>query len=986
MTGIADIYLYFRRPHSADARARMKAMFRRDHKLGRVVVLSWKRTGSNLLCGILHHHPEIVMHNELFNPVDIFTYHPKALLQGEDNKSWNVLGRDLWPEAFLEHIWSGKYANEQPIVEDAKIVGFKSFPDHWAGPRNQKIFEKLLLDDHRVKKVILVRDDELAVYVSMKRAEITGNYMTHKYPDKLKIHIKPVDFQAFVNNYRDTFKRKYKSPTCGRDTFRVSYEQLIDEDNFEKTILPLLWRFLGVDEKVTAKRLKETVKQADPNEDLAKIIENYEELEFAFRHTDVLHFSLKNDKRKEKEKEDNEMLETDKLELKTWSLLLPICSRLRGNNKSKAADPKAETSSERTQFNANRFIELVKTSQYTTDNTAQPQDCWTLLETFGKSLKDTSSNDQLKLTECVVGVDVDDPVFNIAESKDRIRKLMEPALVRFIEIPPVMYGRVCRIWNHLASKARNDFIVLLGDDILLLDEGWQESVVQQFHIIATKTGLPYGAGCVAMNDISFPGFPTFPVIHRWHMNQFRRLLPKQFVNQGGDPYLFELYSRYNASYFASNSRLKNTIGGDDEARYKKHAIYWQGQILNLGLMSLRKALKGKEEVGICLDIVVPCYRLNNIHILSKIMKLRPGVEIYTKFWIIVDNPCPINLQLIKDLAEKQNSISIARDGNYFVNVISYAENRGASYARNTGYNYSTADWVVFLDDDVLPEPYLLDAYVGAIQRHPKGKVFVGLTVLPEPFNLWTRILQTSNIMYFYGIAQRHTYPSWGVTANLMVRGARHHHTIQFKGIYPRTGGGEDIDFVFQIKEWYQNEGKRSVVAVPGAKVCHPWWNNGGLCYKHIRGWAWGDSLCLSEWTEKTYFTFPNWIEFIVCILPLFGYFTRNWFGATISLMVVVLLNHLIRGFSYFDEAKRVGKEGWYYSAFLAVGAGTVVSSQEITRVFANLIRVRPYLLCRRMDWFDGQARIQIIDEQLRSLLWFLLYSATSWLLCSHYKI
>ena len=39
------------------------------------VVLCWRRTGSNWLCGMLYQHPEIFMHNELFNPVSIHSYH-----------------------------------------------------------------------------------------------------------------------------------------------------------------------------------------------------------------------------------------------------------------------------------------------------------------------------------------------------------------------------------------------------------------------------------------------------------------------------------------------------------------------------------------------------------------------------------------------------------------------------------------------------------------------------------------------------------------------------------------------------------------------------------------------------------------------------------------------------------------------------------------------------------------------------------------------
>mmetsp|Transcript_9513 Transcript_9513/g.15820 ORF Transcript_9513/g.15820 Transcript_9513/m.15820 type:complete len:114 (-) Transcript_9513:90-431(-) len=111
-----------------------------------------------------------------------------------------------------------------------------------------------------------------------------------------------------------------------------------------------------------------------------------------------------------------------------------------------------------------------------------------------------------------------------------------------------MYGRMCKSWNYLGRQARNDFNVLLGDDIVLKDRQWQENVAMKFQQIAEANGIPFGAACVALCDLSFADFPTFPVIHRWHVNTFGNVLPRQFINQGGDPYLFELYSRFNATF------------------------------------------------------------------------------------------------------------------------------------------------------------------------------------------------------------------------------------------------------------------------------------------------------------------------------------------------------------------------------------------------------------------------------------------------------
>jgi hypothetical protein len=146
MTGVADLYLYLKRPYSRERRKRLEAHFqtKKEGEATRFVVLSWKRTGSNLLCGILFNHPEITMHNELLNPIDIFSYYPTAFRPGPNQKRlWSVLTRDLFPIDFLEFIWSGTMASDDLTLVNPnfKAVGFKSFPDHWMDVRNEPVWQ-----------------------------------------------------------------------------------------------------------------------------------------------------------------------------------------------------------------------------------------------------------------------------------------------------------------------------------------------------------------------------------------------------------------------------------------------------------------------------------------------------------------------------------------------------------------------------------------------------------------------------------------------------------------------------------------------------------------------------------------------------------------------------------------------------------------------------------------------------------------------------
>jgi hypothetical protein len=84
-------------------------------------------------------------------------------------------------------VWTGRHSPNPnadghqetlSIKPHGKAVGFKSFPDHWADVRNEDIWQEVILEDFRVKKIILHREDELAVYVSMLRADQTGRHVT----------------------------------------------------------------------------------------------------------------------------------------------------------------------------------------------------------------------------------------------------------------------------------------------------------------------------------------------------------------------------------------------------------------------------------------------------------------------------------------------------------------------------------------------------------------------------------------------------------------------------------------------------------------------------------------------------------------------------------------------------------------------------------------------------------------------------------------
>ncbi|CAG8850802.1 32163_t:CDS:1, partial [Racocetra persica] len=106
----------------------------------------------------------------------------------------------------------------------------------------------------------------------------------------------------------------------------------------------------------------------------------------------------------------------------------------------------------------------------------------------------------------------------------------------------------------------------------------------------------------------------------------------------------------------------------------------------------------------------------------------------------------------------------------------------------------------------------------------------------------------------------------GVTANLLVR--RYKDNIKFNATFPKTGGGEDVDYCLQKSRFFiqniQNgEGFRGT---PSIKVLHPWWNNGKRSYIRFAKWAFGDGQLIMMYPEYRYKdNFPNSAELLLLL-------------------------------------------------------------------------------------------------------------------------
>jgi len=118
-----------------------------------------------------------------------------------------------------------------------------------------------------------------------------------------------------------------------------------------------------------------------------------------------------------------------------------------------------------------------------------------------------------------------------------------------------------------------------------------------------------------------------------------------------------------------------------------------------------------------LSVIIPTYNRNDL--LSKCLDmLHPDIQTISidKYEVLISDD------------SKENVAKIFVKQNYpWVKWVEGSKS-GPAANRNNGANKSNGDYIVFIDDDCLPDQNCLKAYEDAINRNPLIKVFEGKTL------------------------------------------------------------------------------------------------------------------------------------------------------------------------------------------------------------------------------------------------------------------
>lgn len=475
-----------------------------------------------------------------------------------------------------------------------------------------------------------------------------------------------------------------------------------------------------------------------------------------------------------------------------------------------------------------------------------------------------------------------------AESQNQMKSLH--LVTNDVTVGPNKPFAICSSWDKMAVVAWEsgaDWVMLLGDDVDVDCRYHYRAFYRSFLNIAKHLKAPFGFGSPFWNDKSFPGFPSFPCVGKAHFEIFGGLIPAHrkanFVNQDLDPYLQHLYLKFQAAPCVKEAVIFNGVGGhigSGKARYERiPAKGWRDFVLE-DLDPIR-AYVGKGTVEhILLDVIVPSYRVR-LDYLQSICSLEVPARIHANFIIIVDNPEALlrsanDIQaeqqqqqtdsMTLDLAESILERHLSQSGNT-VRVRCNKTNVGASASRNRGLDESAAEFVLHLDDDIVPDKDLLEQYGRKLFEIDQTVVgLVGLVRFPRAPDLPLRhaAVLMSYLTFMFEIAERDLYtsPAWGVTANILFRRT----SVRFDLAYAKTGGGEDVDYSLRVAAACDG-GK--LLAVPKARVVHPFWPGSVFTLsKHFYSWAIGDGSLFRRFPEYCYWSFPNLPEMLLLSLPL----------------------------------------------------------------------------------------------------------------------
>lgn len=126
-------------------------------------------------------------------------------------------------------------------------------------------------------------------------------------------------------------------------------------------------------------------------------------------------------------------------------------------------------------------------------------------------------------------------------------------------------------------------------------------------------------------------------------------------------------------------------------------------------------------------------------------------------------------------------------------------NRGPAAARNAGVQKAVGDFIVFIDDDVVPEPQLLEEHARSHQEAGRDVVVLGPLLTPEGFDMapWVRWEQEMLMKQYKALLRG----DWTASARQFYTGnasLRRSHILAAGGFDEGFRRAEDVELAYRL--------------------------------------------------------------------------------------------------------------------------------------------------------------------------------------------
>jgi len=128
-------------------------------------------------------------------------------------------------------------------------------------------------------------------------------------------------------------------------------------------------------------------------------------------------------------------------------------------------------------------------------------------------------------------------------------------------------------------------------------------------------------------------------------------------------------------------------------------------------------------------------------------------------------------------------------------------NRGPAAARNAGIQKASGEFIVFIDDDVVPEPELLEEHARSHHKAGKDVVVLGPLLTPEGFDMtpWVRWEQEMLMKQYRAMLRG----DWTATARQFYTGnasLRRSHILAAGGFDEGFRRAEDVELAYRLAD------------------------------------------------------------------------------------------------------------------------------------------------------------------------------------------